>query len=183
MLDLKELFPDNLIVPVDLPFLLSLESGRLEDFSDIVLSTKPGLFQIIQDKMSGTMTTFPTSFVPGRLTDPNYVEPNQGPFLLGFSIATITIAGLVVMMRLYARSRRTGRGGLGIDDYTMIAALIMTTAFTVVNCLGEKRESKSHEWVLTEFCRRSIRMFRETCLRLHRKQCLHITQGQTSSNT
>lgn len=94
------------------------------DLYDVVLSSIPGLFQIIQSRLSGQMKTFGEDFVPPALTDPNYVPPDQGPFLLAFSIATVSFAGLVVALRFYARSRRTGRSGLGVDDYMMILALV-----------------------------------------------------------
>lgn len=84
------------------------------------------------------------NFTYFEVVDPNYKAPNLGPLLIGLMTLTIVLAGIVVFLRLYARSRRSGIGGLGIEDWLMVIALALTIGITTVNCLGELILDRGH---------------------------------------
>lgn len=100
----------------------------LAPLMDVNLSDIPYLFSSIQELLSGSMVTFGDGFIPpaeiARKEGRVYVPPDRGPFMLAFSIATLAVTALVVVLRFIARVRRSGFSNIGADDYMMVVSLV-----------------------------------------------------------
>jgi hypothetical protein len=73
---------------------------------------------------------YPKNFTPPAFVDPHYVAPNRGNVLLIPTIITMVASILVVLLRIWVRTRWHGNQA-GWDDWTMLMGLILTVAFSI----------------------------------------------------
>lgn len=88
----------------------------------------------IYAKLRGASIVNLTSLLPSNLLSPDYVPPNKGDLVLILTIVTMIVMLAMVVLRLYARWKYAG--SLGLDDWMIIPAAVVTVGFSIVQILG-----------------------------------------------
>ncbi|KAJ5384077.1 hypothetical protein N7517_001988 [Penicillium concentricum] len=80
--------------------------------------------------------------------DAEYMNQTKGPRILGVFWAFFSVSVVMVSLRLYIRARMLRNTGL--DDYIIVAAMVMVTSYTVLTTVNVLLGYGSHTSVLME---------------------------------
>ncbi|CAG7953771.1 unnamed protein product [Penicillium nalgiovense] len=80
--------------------------------------------------------------------DPEYINQTKGPRILGIFWSFFSVSVVMISLRLYIRARMLRN--IGLDDYIIVAAMIMVASYTILTTVNVVLGYGSHTSVLME---------------------------------
>ena len=104
--------------------------------------------KIVMKPGTGMSSVLPPLSVMATWPPPNHINPpSRGPLMIAIEIPLAAITTLVVLLRLFSRAYLTSSArSICLDDWLMLAAVILSDVLTVLNIESVKYGWGMHIW-------------------------------------